>query len=152
MSTPTPARKPAQSGGQRQPTPAGKQDAGGGRKRAPSKQAASKRTTPAPAARSAQRRTAGHDGHDITVHIPVDRMAHKAADAAMLPVAVAGRVLPAKGGLPVYIGLGALGAAGVIEWPVALGIGAGYAILRRTGLMPSSGAQTQRGDSAAKAA
>jgi hypothetical protein len=157
MSTPTPARKRAQSGGDKQRTSAGRQEAGKGRKKAPSKRdaskgTASKRAAPAPAARSAPRADSGGDGHDINVHIPVDRMAHKAADAAMLPVALARQVLPAKGGLPVYIGLGALGAAGVIEWPVALGIGAGYAVLRRTGLMPSSGAHGDGEGSAAKAA
>ncbi|MEU6578988.1 hypothetical protein [Streptomyces sp. NPDC046805] len=44
-------------------------------------------------------------------------------------------LLPAKGGLPMYIGLGALGVFGVLDWPLAIGIGAGYALLRRSGLL-----------------
>lgn len=71
--------------------------------------------------------------HDITVTIPVDRAADTAKKAVALPVATARRVLPAKGGLPLYAGLGALGVAGVLEWPVAVGIGIGYAVLRRGG-------------------
>ncbi|GGT32180.1 hypothetical protein GCM10010271_40280 [Streptomyces kurssanovii] len=59
------------------------------------------------------------------------RVASGALNAAMLPVAVARQVLPAKKGLPLYLGLGVLGAADVLEWPVALGIGVGYAVLRR---------------------
>ncbi|MFI1335069.1 hypothetical protein ACH4U7_34175 [Streptomyces sp. NPDC020845] len=65
-------------------------------------------------------------------------------DAALLPVAMARRWLPAKGGLPLYVGLGLLGAADAIEWPVAVGIGVGYAVLRRGGIMapPSTGRRT----------
>jgi CBS domain-containing protein len=59
------------------------------------------------------------------------QVASGALNAAMLPVAVARQVLPAKKGLPLYLGLGVLGAADVLEWPVALGIGVGYAVLRR---------------------
>jgi CBS domain-containing protein len=59
------------------------------------------------------------------------QVASGALNAAMLPVAVARQVLPAKKGLPLYLGLGALGAAEVLEWPVAIGIGVGYAVLRR---------------------
>ncbi|AQA16807.1 hypothetical protein HUF15_34405 [Streptomyces samsunensis] len=54
---------------------------------------------------------------------------------------MARRVLPAKGGLPLYVGLGALGAVEVIEWPVAIGIGVGYAVLRKGGMM----AQPEKG-------
>lgn len=60
-------------------------------------------------------------------------MASGAVNTALTPVAVAREVLPAKGGLPLYLGLGALGAAEVLEWPVAIGIGVGYAVLRRAG-------------------
>ncbi|MFV0126841.1 hypothetical protein ACLGI4_03860 [Streptomyces sp. HMX112] len=63
----------------------------------------------------------------------LDEVAAGAANAAMLPVAVARQVLPAKGGLPVYLGLGVLGAVDVLEWPVAIGFGVGYAMLRRRG-------------------
>lgn len=90
-----------------------------------------------------QTRTAfsGHHAHDLTVTIPVDRAAEAAARAVALPIATARRVLPARGGLPLYLGLGALGVAGVLEWPVALGVGVGYAVLRLGGVLnpPSSG-------------
>ncbi|MDN3296112.1 hypothetical protein QWM81_19015 [Streptomyces ficellus] len=73
-------------------------------------------------------------GRTITFTVPsLDRVASGAANAALLPVAAARQVLPAKRGLPVYIGLGVLGAADVIEWPVAIGLGVGYAVLRRRG-------------------
>lgn len=74
-----------------------------------------------------------HHDHDLTVTIPVDRAASTAVKALTLPITTAQRILPAKGGLPLYLGLGALGLAGILEWPVAAGIGAGYAILRRGG-------------------
>lgn len=73
-------------------------------------------------------------GRTITLTLPsVGGVATGAVNAALLPVAVAREVLPAKGGLPLYLGLGALGATEVLEWPVAVGIGVGYAVLRRTG-------------------
>ncbi|GAA2361009.1 hypothetical protein [Streptomyces cuspidosporus] len=88
--------------------------------------------------------TSSGDGkRSFTVTVPTaGRMAGGLADAALLPVAVARRWLPAKGGLPLYVGLGILGAAEAIEWPVAVGIGIGYAVLRRGGVMapPSTGA------------
>ncbi|MGW3497339.1 hypothetical protein [Streptomyces sp. NPDC001020] len=56
-----------------------------------------------------------------------------AINAATVPMATARRVLPAKGGLPLYTGLGALAVASVLEWPVAIGIGVGYAVLRSSG-------------------
>lgn len=89
---------------------------------------------------------AEHGGHDITVTIPLDRIAHNAAHVALLPVSVARQVLPAKGGLPLYLGLGALGAFGVLEWPVAVGIGAGYAILRRAGRLNPPASSGAKGD------
>lgn len=52
------------------------------------------------------------------------------ADALLLPVRVADRVLPDRE-LPVYLAAGALAAVGVLEWPVALAGGLGYAALRR---------------------
>lgn len=70
----------------------------------------------------------------FTVTVPsFGRVAGGAVNAAMLPVAVARQVLPAKKGLPLYLGLGVLAAADVLEWPVAIGIGLGYAVLRRDG-------------------
>ncbi|MFI0817826.1 hypothetical protein ACH4TX_15165 [Streptomyces sp. NPDC021098] len=65
----------------------------------------------------------------------IGRAAKSAANMALMPIAAARRVLPAKGGLPLYAGLGVLGAAEVIEWPVAVGVGVGYAVLRRGGVM-----------------
>lgn len=65
----------------------------------------------------------------------VNRAAKGAANVALMPIAAARRVLPAKGGLPLYAGLGVLGVAEIIEWPVALGVGVGYAVLRRGGVM-----------------
>ncbi|MFF7651169.1 hypothetical protein ACFZCY_15165 [Streptomyces sp. NPDC007983] len=65
----------------------------------------------------------------------VGRAAKSAANVALMPIAAARRVLPAKGGLPLYAGLGVLGVAEVIEWPVAVGVGVGYAVLRRGGVM-----------------
>jgi hypothetical protein len=73
------------------------------------------------------------EGHTVTVTVPLDRVASAAGSVVMAPVAVARKVLPAKGGLPLYLGLGALGVAGVLEWPVVLGVGIGYAVLRRGG-------------------
>jgi hypothetical protein len=53
-----------------------------------------------------------------------------AAAAAAAPVVSARRVLAAKGGLPLYAGLGGLALAGVIDWPVALAAGTGYGLAR----------------------
>ncbi|MFC8915442.1 hypothetical protein ACFT5C_06695 [Streptomyces sp. NPDC057116] len=82
------------------------------------------------------RTTSAPGQHTVSFTVPsLDRVANGAANAALLPVAAARQVLPAKGGLPLYLGLGALGVADVIEWPVAIGIGVGYAVLRRGGVM-----------------
>ncbi|MEU2392605.1 hypothetical protein [Streptomyces sp. NPDC007369] len=85
----------------------------------------------------------------FTVTVPsFDRVAGGAANAAMVPVAFARQVLPAKKGLPLYLGLGVLAAADVLEWPVAIGIGLGYAVLRRDGGLigapPAAPAKTER--------
>jgi hypothetical protein len=53
-----------------------------------------------------------------------------AAAAAAAPVAAARRVLATTGGLPLYAGLGGLALAGIIDWPVALAVGAGYGLAR----------------------
>jgi hypothetical protein len=50
------------------------------------------------------------------------------------PVAAADRILPAMGGVPLYLGLAGLAAVGILEWPVAAAAGlgyAGYAVLHR---------------------
>jgi hypothetical protein len=54
-------------------------------------------------------------------------------------VATARRLLPAKGGLPLYAGLGVLAVVGALEWPVAAGVGIGYAVLRSSGLLTRPG-------------
>ncbi|MCL2730996.1 MAG: hypothetical protein FWE15_13355, partial [Actinomycetia bacterium] len=64
----------------------------------------------------------GHE-HDMTITIPVDSAANAVGKVVTLPVTAAQRILPAAGGLPLYMGLGALGIVGVLEWPVAAGIG-----------------------------
>ncbi|WP_052411623.1 hypothetical protein [Streptomyces sp. NRRL S-118] len=74
----------------------------------------------------------------------MDRVASGAAEAAMLPVTVARQVIPGNRGLPVYLGLGVLGAADVIEWPLAIGLGLGYAALRRGGLLPRASTSPAR--------
>lgn len=67
--------------------------------------------------------------------IPVGKAAEKVTQLVSAPVGAARKAVPAKGGLPMYAGLGALGIAGVLQWPVAAGIGVGYAVLRRTGML-----------------
>ncbi|NEW73613.1 hypothetical protein [Streptomyces rhizosphaericus] len=87
----------------------------------------------------ATKETFGTVGHATT------RATGGAAKAAMKPIEVARRVLPAKGGLPLYVGLGALGAVEIIEWPVAIGIGVGYAVLRKGGVMAEPSEQRGAG-------
>ena len=78
---------------------------------------------------SAARETAPH-GRSLTINIPVDR----AIDVAKTPVSAARRVLSGKrGGIPVYVGLGVLAVADVLDPPLAVVTGAGYAALRRWG-------------------
>jgi hypothetical protein len=74
--------------------------------------------------------SADHPTREITLTIPADKIFSTAADIVKAPVAMARRVLPAKGGIPLYAGLGALVVAGIIEWPVAAAAGAGYALAR----------------------
>lgn len=76
---------------------------------------------------------AAHHDHDVTLTIPIDSAASAVGKVVTLPVTAAQRILPSAGGLPLYMGLGALGIAGVLEWPVAAGIGIGYAVLRQGG-------------------
>lgn len=54
-------------------------------------------------------------------------------EVVSVPVTAARQVLDRAGGLPAYVGAGVLAVAGIIEWPVAVGVGAGYAALRRWG-------------------
>ncbi|MFG2580117.1 hypothetical protein [Streptomyces malaysiensis] len=82
---------------------------------------------------------------DRTVTFTVPRVAMATANVAAVPIRTARRVLPAKGGLPLYLGLGAMGLAGVLEWPIAVGVGVGYAVLRN----PPPGAETPNAKGAA---
>ncbi|MET9803333.1 hypothetical protein [Streptomyces sp. NPDC006368] len=103
--------------------------------RSSAKKPAAAEATEATRAPAPEKKNAG--GRTVTFTVPsFDRVAGGAANAAMLPVAAARQVLPTKGGLPVYLGLGVLGVADIIEWPVAIGLGVGYAFLRRAGILP----------------
>lgn len=53
-----------------------------------------------------------------------------AATAVIAPFTVARQLLP-DNPVPVALAAGALATAGVIEWPVAVAVGLGYAALRR---------------------
>jgi hypothetical protein len=61
---------------------------------------------------------------------PAEKMLSSTVSAAAAPVAAARRVQGAKGGLPLYAGLGGLALVGVLEWPVAVAAGAGYGLAR----------------------
>ncbi|MEU1799968.1 hypothetical protein [Streptomyces sp. NPDC019937] len=82
---------------------------------------------------------------DRTITFTVPRAAMATANAAAMPIRAARRVLPAKGGLPLYAGLGAMGIAGVLDWPIAVGVGLGYAVLRN----PPPGSDTPNAKGAA---
>lgn len=71
------------------------------------------------------------ESHEFTITLSGDKIFSAATGLVQTPIAVARHVLPAKGGIPLYAGLGALAAVGVIEWPVAAAAGAGYALARR---------------------
>lgn len=79
---------------------------------------------------------------EFTITIP-----DRPVDAVMLPVAAVRRVLSGRNvGLPVYVGLGVLAVAEVIDPPLAAVTGVGYAIMRRWGpLRP--GREAPGGDS-----
>lgn len=98
------------------------------------------RPTPVGAEAAAGQHEHGPD-HQLTITIPVDRV----ADAVTASVSEAGHVLSARGGLPLYVGLGVLAAADVIAWPAAVAAGVGYAVLRRWGpRAPSVGPALER--------
>ncbi|MGW5441720.1 hypothetical protein [Streptomyces asiaticus] len=82
--------------------------------------------------------TSARKNGDRTVTFTVPRAVMATANVATMPIRTARRVLPAKGGLPLYLGLGAMGLAGILEWPIAVGVGVGYAVLRN----PPPGAET----------
>jgi hypothetical protein len=109
-----------------------------------------KRAEPAasPSKRSAEQAASPpkrHAEQTLTINIPVGRVASAAAKVVAMPVAAAQRVLPAKGGLPVFLGLGTLGVVGLLEWPVAAGVGIGYAILRHGGAFSPAPGSTSNG-------
>ncbi|MBV9857691.1 MAG: hypothetical protein JOY82_24735, partial [Streptosporangiaceae bacterium] len=83
---------------------------------------------------ASQDETAGQNDaasrNDSTGQSQVDKVLSTAADAMRVPVDIARQVLPGRGGLPVYAGLGALAVIGLIDWPVAAAAGAGYALAR----------------------
>ncbi|MGW7755427.1 hypothetical protein ACWGK6_28635 [Streptomyces violaceusniger] len=91
------------------------------------------------------RKAGASHGKDRTVTFTVPRAAMATASVVTLPIRTARRILPAKGGLPLYLGLGAMGLAGVLEWPIAVGVGVGYAVLRN----PPPGAETPNAKGAA---
>lgn len=83
---------------------------------------------------------AASGGHTITITLPaLGEAATRVVSAATVPVAIARRLLPAEGGLPLYAGLGVLAVVGALEWPVAAGVGIGYAVLRSNGLLARPG-------------
>jgi hypothetical protein len=92
------------------------------------------RRTPARKTTSAAQSATTTD--NIKVTIPVDEIASAALNVATVPITFARRVLPAKGGLPIYAGIGVLAVAQVIEWPIAVAAGVGYAVLRQWGPEP----------------
>ncbi|MFH8369338.1 hypothetical protein [Streptomyces sp. NPDC018031] len=128
----------AAAGAETTPAAEGRETAGKGQDAAPPTAEEPREPSDAPG-------DAGQDrpeGDRRTAGVPLpslEKVADGAMNAAMFPVAVARQVLPRKKGLPLYLGLGALGAAEVIEWPVAVGIGVGYAVLRGHGLPAGPG-------------
>ncbi|MEU6096283.1 hypothetical protein [Streptomyces sp. NPDC047079] len=97
------------------------------------------------AAKSSKRNpTAASGEHTITLTLPgLGEAATWAVSVAAGPVATARRALTARHGLPLYAGLGALAAVGALEWPLAVGVGIGYAVLRSKGLLPRRSATSK---------
>ena len=95
--------------------------------------AASAASTAPTRARRAAAVSASSHGFPGNVVAPAGAAAHQVVGVASMPMTAARRVLDRRGGLPVYVGAGALAVVGAIEWPVAVGVGAGYAALRRWG-------------------
>ncbi|HEY9472338.1 MAG TPA: hypothetical protein VIS06_00665 [Mycobacteriales bacterium] len=73
-------------------------------------------------------RTVARHVHEEQAEQTADRI----SEAIRFPITVARRILPDRE-LPVYLGMGALAVAGVIDWPVAAAAGLGYAAFRRWG-------------------
>lgn len=134
----------------RKATSSARTTSGGGR--APAKRATSRSSTTTRKTATASRRTSttrarrtdagrtgrsaatGAIGHGVDDLLrPVSSAARQTVGVVSVPVGQARRVLDRKGGLPVYLGAGALAVIGALEWPVAAGVGLGYAGLRRWG-------------------
>ncbi|MFF4795512.1 hypothetical protein ACFY2M_38670 [Streptomyces sp. NPDC001276] len=77
--------------------------------------------------------TGAATGSQMTSGASMQHQARRVAHIAMTPVNLARQVLPAKGGVPLYVGLAALATVAVLEWSVAVAgfLGyAGYAMLQ----------------------
>lgn len=99
-----------------------------------------------PSAATGKKTTTARGGasrsREFTITIP-----DRPVDAVMLPVAAARRVLSGRNvGLPVYVGLGVLAVADVIDPPLAAVTGVGYAIMRRWGPLRRSRGAPGGGD------
>lgn len=96
---------------------------------------------PAAAARPARGRGDGRqEEHELSISVQVDQI----AEAVTGTITQVGKALTAKGGLPLYLGLGLLAAADVIAWPVAAAAGVGYAVLRRWNPFGGPGAKDRK--------
>ena len=86
-------------------------------------------------------RHAGRSGHAENVRRGgpdrngngLEELRTTATAAARLPLVAGREAIRTAHGLPAYLGVGALVAAGVVEWPVAAAAGVGVAALRRWG-------------------
>ncbi len=76
---------------------------------------------------ASQRTSRDEHDHEMSISVEVDQI----ADAVTGTITRAGKALTARGGLPLYLGLGVLAAADVIAWPVAAVAGLSYAVIRR---------------------
>lgn len=71
------------------------------------------------------------DGRDARASdAPSSGATRRVADLALLPVTLTQQALP-KQQVPVYLGIAALAAFGLMEWPVAAAAGLTYEVLRR---------------------
>jgi hypothetical protein len=77
-------------------------------------------------------RKSSMDWSERTAHV-VGTTTGRAIGIVSVPVTKARRVADKRGGLPVYVGAGALATVGAVSWPIAVGTGAGYAALRKWG-------------------
>jgi ribosomal protein S25 len=118
-------------------------------KAAETKTASSKSTaSTAPKAAKASQSTEA-TGQKITFTLPVEQVISAYVAVSNIPITVARRVIPAKNGIPLYVGVGALAVVGAVEWPVAAAAGAGIAVLRRWG--PLRASQNGEGEATGKA-